>query len=195
MRLWTIQPYHVYELMQRERIYRCESKKSENLEIGTEFVNAYQWISDEMRKRIGNTPKGVEYPVWAWYLYEGKNSRPDMRHSDVRVSQKSVLWEIEIPSSEVLLTDFDNWHFVLNNWINYNANYKGSITAEEREEAVNKEDEFYNSLSEKEKELYKRKSWEQIICTPETSLSYVQATFWELKASQIKKTWILKNNF
>lgn len=157
-----------------------------------QFVNAYKWISNQMKKRIGNPPKCIKYPVWAWYLYEGKNKRPDMRHCDVRVNEKSVLWEIEIPDNEVLLTDEEAWHLVLGDWIIYKANYIASITDEKYEIETHKEDELYNSLPEEQKKVYRNNSWEQIICTSKTLLPYIQATFWELKESQIKKTWILK---
>ena len=175
MRLWTVQPYCIYELIQKDGVYRCDITKSSFAE--DEILVAYNWLVDQMKKRIGNPPKGVEYPVWAWYLREGKNKRPDMRRSGLRVTKKSVLLEIEIPDSEVLLTDFLDWHCALND----GACYYGTS-----EEEFEKEDAFYESLSEEEQRLYKIKSWEQIICTPETLLDRVQATFWELKASQIK---------
>lgn len=181
MRLWTLQPYRVYELIQNEGVYRCDINKSSFVEM-EEFMNAYEWIINQMKKRIGNPPKGVKYPVWAWYLYKGKNKRPSTRRSGLKVTEKSVLLEIEIPASEVLLTDFCNWHCLLNDCACYYAT---------SDEDFEKEDEFYESLSEEEQRLYKIRSWEQIICTPEVSLNRVQATFWELKASQIKNVWIL----
>lgn len=189
MKLWTVQPYCIYELIQKEGIYRCNLKKSEHIELDG-FVDAYEWISNQMKKKIGNPPNEVEYPVWAWYLYEGKNKRPDMRLSGLKVTEKSVLLEIEVPDNEVLLTNFDGWHFILND--DYFINYYNVTSDEEWEREMDKEDAFYDSLSEEEKKVYKRNSWEQIICSPETSISYVQATFWELKASQIKRVWILK---
>lgn len=190
MKLWTVQSFYVYELMQKEGIYRCNPEKCNLLEYSG-FTNAYKWIYNQMKEKIGNPPENTVFPVWAWYLYDGKNKRLDMRSSGLRVNEKSVLWEIEIPNTEVLLTDFDAWHIVLYDSLIYQANYK-SITDEEWEKESQKEEEIYNNLTEEEKECYKRKSWEQIICTPETSIPYVQATFWELKASQIKKAWILK---
>lgn len=191
MRLWTVQPYGVFQEMQKKGVYRCNHKKSEFIQEWDGFASAYDWISKQMRKRIGNPPKGVEYPVWAWYLHEGKNKRPDMRRSDVRVNEKSVLWEVEIPDNEVLLTDEEYWHCVLNDYLYHKAN-KENISIEQWEIEANKEDKYYDSLSPKEKTQYKEKSWENIICSPNCNSSYVQATFWELKASQIRKAWILK---
>lgn len=190
MRVWTVQPYSIYELIQKEGVYRCNPQKSEFIQEW-DFVNAYKWISNQMKKRIGNPPKGVECPVWAWYLYEGKNKRPDMRKSDVKVTRKSILWEIEIPDNEVLLTDEEYWHVVLDDWLYHKANLK-DMSEEQWEKEVEMEDEYFNSLSPEEQKTYKEKSWENIICSPNSNSSYVQATFWELKASQIKKEWILK---
>lgn len=192
MRLWTVQPYCVYELIQRKGIYRCKPKLSELLDC-EEFINAYEWISKQMRKRVGNPPKGVKYPVWAWYSVDGRNKRPDMRKSYMRVFEKSVLLEIEIPDVEVLLTNYDSWHIILNNGINYKANDMENISDEQWDIEVEKEEEYYKSLSDEEKIQYKESSWEKVIYTQgEVLPPYVQATFWELKRTQIKKVWILK---
>ncbi len=140
-----------------------------------------------MKKRIGNPPKGVKYPVWDWYLYEGKNKRPNMRKSDVRVSEKSVLGEVEISDSEVLLTNEEAWHSVLNDNIYYKANNMVDISDEQWYMEAENEDKYFNSLSPEEKILYKETSWENIICLPNVDIPYAQATFLEFKASQIKK--------
>ncbi len=192
MKLWTVQPYCVYELIQKEGVYRCKPQKSEFIQEWGGFANAYDWISRQMKKRIGNPPKGVEYPVWAWYLYEGKNKRPDMRHRDVRVNEKSVLLEVEISDNDVLLTNEEYWYTVLNDHLYYKADNIIGISNEQWEIEVEKEEKYFNSLSPKEKTIYKEKSWENIICLPNDNFPYVQGTFWELKVSQIKKVWILK---
>lgn len=191
MRLWTIQPYCVYELLQKDGIYRCNSDLSPLLDDSL-FINAYEWISKQMKKIIGNPPVLTKYPVWAWYLIESENKRPDMRKCGFKVFEKSVLLEIEIPDDSVLLTDFNNWHIILNDGIKYKANSE-YLSYEEWELESQKEDEYYDSLSNEEKISYKEKSWETIICSEDTHLAeYVQATFWELKKSQIKKVWFLK---
>lgn len=37
MKLWTIQPYCVYELMQKEGVYRCEPKKVNSYKNGVDL--------------------------------------------------------------------------------------------------------------------------------------------------------------
>lgn len=192
MKLWTIQPYNVYEVIKSTGIYRCKPSLSSLLEM-EEFVNAYEWLSKEMKKRIGNPPSDVKFPVWAWYKIDGKNHRPDMRTCDMRVFEKSVLMEIEIPDNQVLLSDFDLWHIVLNDMIFYKADFIPNISDEEWNLETDKEDAYYNSLSAKEKTVYKENSWKKVIYTNTDMLSdFVQATFWELKKEQIKKVWTLK---
>lgn len=191
MKLWTIQPYCVYELLQRNGVYRCDPKVNDFLDHKY-IIAAYDWISNQMKKIIGIPDVSIKYPVWAWYVIEGKHKRPDMRKSCFKVFEKSVLLEIEIPDEDVLLTDHDYWHMPLNNSINYQANYIEPISDEEWYKEVEKEDKFYNSLNDNEKLLYKQKSWEKIICTKHSSIQYIQATFWELKKDQIQKVWILK---
>lgn len=194
MTLWTVQPYCVYELLQLEGVYRCNPDLSQCLvEFG--YTKAYDWICKQMKKRIGNPPSpNIKYPVWAWYCLDGKHKRPDMRRYDMKVSEKSVLLEIDIPESDVLLTDEVDWHIVLNDNLVYKASYISGLSDEELELEFKKEDIYYANLSAEEKLAYKEKSWENVIvCSTSTSLpSYVQATFWELKKQQIKKTWILR---
>lgn len=192
MKLWTVHPYCVYELIQTKGFYRCEPSFSELLD-SDEFFTAYDWISKQMKSRIGNPPDGIKYPVWAWHSVNGKHQRPDMRTVDMKVFKKSALMEIEIPDNQVLLTDFDDWHLVLNDCIYYKANSIPNLSSEEWDAEAEKEDAYFASLSDEEKTIYKQNSWENIICSEGQPLpKYVQATFWELRKDQIKKVWILK---
>ena len=72
-------------------------------------------MAEQMRKRIGEPPiEGIEFPMWAWYQYaSAKRNKPP--HSPLDFSDGvSAYMEIEIPSEEILLSDFDSWHGVLN---------------------------------------------------------------------------------
>ena len=55
--------------------------------------------------------------------------------------------------------------------------------------------EWFDSLSDEEKEIVKRKSWEQIfdvIHEDGTTTMYIQATFWELRLEYVKNVRFFK---
>lgn len=63
MKLWTIQYKAAYEEMLRTGVLRANSAY-----IFEEFFrDSYDWMVEQMKKRIGNLPDGVELPVCAWY--------------------------------------------------------------------------------------------------------------------------------
>ena len=170
MKLWTIQHRAAYEKMLRTGVLRAASERI----LAECFREPYRWMAEQMKKRIGNPPEGVELPVWAWYQWEGNRKRPDMRHHG-QSSDKGVpivLLTIEVPDNQVLLSDFDYWHVVLND---------GELIFPYDENAVYSKDE-------------RQKSWENIFeyeCTFDNEERNIglstQATLWEIKAE-----WVLK---
>lgn len=179
MRLWTIQPAHIYEALKGGYVYRCDPEKAQLL-TESSFGPAYDWLSEQMRLRIGAPPDGVKYPVWAWHTLEWKHKRPDLRRVEFCTYRaQQVCMEIEIPDTQVLLSNEDMWHIVLNN------GFYGDCCTEQEWEA---EEKWFEKLSSGQQIQYKRKSWEKIFdVSParETAWDahgkYVQATFWELK--------------
>lgn len=75
MRLWTIQPATLYELLKTEKVIRGEPSKSEYINK-CKFSSAYEWMSEQMKQRVGNPPDGVKYPIWAWHTLNWKHRRP-----------------------------------------------------------------------------------------------------------------------
>ena len=182
MILWTIQPEEIFDLIQKEGVYRCDPEKGE---IDPCFLESYDWLVNKMRKRIGPPPAGVTYPVWAWYRQDGKHKKPDLRSERWcygNNGEKYVCLEISIPSDQVLLSDFDEWHCVLNDFLASNT--------EEEYEKIKK---YYEALPPEEQTKYKDKNWERIFNIKRlkndwtTRGDWVQATFWELKKENIKK--------
>ena len=170
MKLWTIQHRAAYEEMLQTGVLRANSAY-----IFDEFFrDSYNWMVEQMKKRIGNPPEGVELPIWAWYQWEGNRKRPDMRHHG-RSSEKGVpivLLTVDVPDDQVLLSDFNYWHVVLND---------GEVIFPYDENSV---------YSKKERQ----KSWENIFdyeCSfddEELTIGLsTQATMWEIKAE-----WVLK---
>ena len=170
MKLWTIQHKVAYDEMLQTGVLRANSEYI----FDELFRDSYEWMAEQMKKRIGNPPDGVELPVWAWYQWEGIRKRPDMR-SHGRSSEKGVpivLLTVDVPDEQVLLSDFDYWHVVL---------CHGELIFPYDENAVYSEEE-------------RCKSWENIFdyeCTFDDEERTIglstQATMWEIKAE-----WVLK---
>ena len=182
MRLWTIQPESLYNDLVAKKVIHCEPSKSELItEWG--FDKPYKWLVEQMKTRIGQPPIGVEYPIWAWHTFDWKNKKPDLRNGVFRGYEgPQVCIELEIPDEKVLLSDESAWHIVLNN------GFFGDAT---NDEEFDKEYEWFDNLPIEEQERIKVKSWEKVFnVTPfksdwETRGRYVQATFWELRLSEV----------
>lgn len=153
MILWTIQNAIVYEKMNQTGVLRADKEYI----VDDFFLDSYLWMSGQVKKRISNPPNGVTLPVWAWYQWEGKRKRPDMRVHGRNWGEKGapiVLLTIDVPENQVLLSDFDSWHYVLNNL-----------------EIADPDDEEAESSKEK-----KQHSWEKIFCCPTDSEEYSQSS-------------------
>jgi len=192
MRLWTLQPVEVYETLKRDKVFRADPKKS--LEEDEDlFAEPYKWMIEQMENRIGPRPKGVELPVWAWYRWSNTSFRPNITTyaADTLNTVEVVRMDLEV-ESPVLLSDFDNWHFVLNYWY-LAANEWDEENYQARREAegfdlscrhLNKKD-----VSIGHEEI--KKSWENIFNIGfgngyVTDGNSIQATFWELKLDWVK---------
>ena len=193
MKLWTIQPEMVYQLVLDTGVYRCDPYQSDMLrpmddalagkQLDPQFTAAYDWLTCQMEKRIGPAPEGVIYPVWAWYQF-GDKQKPDLRKerwANGGPGEKYACILLEVPDREVLLSDFGAWHFVLNNW-----------PISETEEEADRLDAFLDSISEAEKKAFLAKNWEKICDIAPFSNGWtsrgsdIQATFWELKREYIR---------
>lgn len=181
MKLWTIQPVEVYEQILKRGYYVCDGRKTDK-----HFRERYKWLCQQMKEKIGKPPKNVSYPVWAWHTRNFKRKKPDLRSSEYGYSgTKMVCLEIDIPDNEVLLSDFDAWHCVLNKW------YLNTECWDE--ETFDKDHAWLDSLLPEERKKVIEKSWQGIfnLEPKETDWcargKWIQATFWILKKEYIKK--------
>jgi len=176
MRLWTVQDKAAYDDLCDKGVLHCKASLAEWLKED-DFKKSYDWLVSEMKERVGEPPRGVEYPIWAWYLLLGKNVKPDLRRVEFRnyVGEHYVI-EAEIPDEDVLLSDEEMWHLVLNDGYFSDA-------PEEDEAAVEYEEdkECFRSLSPTEQERVKRESWKKVFDKDCCPWCFVQATFWELR--------------
>ena len=69
MIIWTIQPYSVYQQLERKGQFYCDSEKSENLKDDN-FRIAYNWMIKQMKRRKILLLKDAKVPLWAWYRRE-----------------------------------------------------------------------------------------------------------------------------
>ena len=172
MILWTIQSIKAYESL-------CEKGVLIAGEGHTIFEPswdaAYIWLADQMKIRISELPEGVKYPIWAWYQWEGKRKRPDMRSHNVTDTpgETIVLLTIDVPEDEVLLSDFDLWHFVL----------MGACIEDEISDREYSKDEIIESWN-------KIFNYEDLVCGNDSTGLSTQATMW-----QVKKEWVKKAEF
>ena len=185
MKLWTIQPIEVVDILNEKGIFICNPNLSENLNDEFSFTSAYNWLVKEMEKKIGKRPINVSFPIWAWHTENGCHKKPDLRFSGhAKRGTKLVCIEIEVSDNEVVLSDFDAWHYVLNN------SYFDDSKNEEEWEQLHK---WFDGLSPEQQEKEKIKSWHKIFDITKykndwaSNGYFVQATCWELKKEYVKK--------
>ena len=179
MRLWTIQDRAAYDSLCKKGALRCDTALAEWLTEDS-FKRAYDWLVAEMKARIGAPPAGVEYPIWAWYLLNGKNVKPDLRRAEFRgYSGEQYVIEVEIPDNKVLLSDEEMWHITLGD---------GYFNRFDNEIVTEKEDKWFDRLPAGEQETVKRKSWKSVFDQARCPWRFVQATFWELRKEQVVST-------
>lgn len=177
--LWTIQHEEAWKVFEKTGVLVANE---DHLFFEDDFRFAYDWLSQQMIQRIGAPPEGVRYPIWAWYQWEGKRKRQDLRCSGyAQRGTPMVQITFEAEEREFLLSDFDSWHCILNN--NYLANSEAEW------------DDFYNKIPHPaQREI--ESSWQRVFdlnryepdwdCPPERRS--VQATLWQIKMEQVKKT-------
>jgi len=184
LRLVTIQDKAAYTELCETGVLRCKPELAEWLNENC-FLKAYNWLVEQMKQRIGEPTPGVTYPIWAWHLLDGKPAKVDLRKREFNnYFGEQYALTIEVPDNLVLLSDEENWHFVLNGW---------HFGDSENESDYDKEDAWFDALPPDEKQAVKLKSWERIFDVRpyksewRRSGLYVQATFWELRMEQVIK--------
>lgn len=188
MLLYTEQTLGFYEKLQRDGMIYCEVQS----DFAKEVKDAYTWMSGQMKQRIGCPDKEGVLPIWAWYQYSSKKRRRptiDKENQD----GPSVLLEIDIPDSEVLLSDYILWHHVLNKYsISSKRAYLERRIAK-LEKSVGKMLQFDKLPNDIQEEV--KVTWERVFDLDHRDPYYaphakrnraIQATFWCLKIEQVK---------
>ena len=178
--LWTIRHRDEFDILMHDGFLRTDAEH-----IDKDFHSAYQWMANQLTKKVA-PPLGCVYPLWAWWRWQGsQRPMPDLRSgAHLPKGALGVRIKFTIRLSEVLLSDFDAWHAVLNN--HYYAPDEASY---------NKYLRMIKGESSHAINIINEESWKNIfIVNPrnvEKTIS-VQAVFWELKKSQISDVKFFK---
>jgi len=187
MRLWTIQTIDFYEELNENKIITVKQSYTEK-----NFIDSYNWMIEKMVQKIGNRSEN-NFPIWAWYQYQSKQKRkPDLRHSVFfPKGTKGVRIEIEKDQKDVVLSDFELWHYPLNKWF-IGENEKSAIAFENEISKLGLNQFKFDSYPQKIK-LKIIESWDKIFdlkfddpyyTQPEND-KCLQATFWEIRKEEI----------
>lgn len=191
MILWTIQPLAVWKALRSKGQFQARE-----VFVDRHFRPAYRWMRDQMRMRLGPPPSSNSFPLWAWYQWQGASKkRPDLRFSGHLPSgETGVLIEFFAETGEVLLSDFELWHYALNYL--YLPSSSGdeaqfdsvlaSFAANTPSEVANRHRAFHQDV---------RKSWERIFdirwsrrdIASSFTRKTIQATLWRLDRKQVRK--------
>lgn len=200
MRLFSIQPRFVYDALQTGSRFLSEPLKAgEDWEMADSpaSVLAYDWLCGEMEARGLVRPTGERiYPIWAWRQYRGSaRPKPDLRDSMMKAwgrEERHVLLTLEVPDHQVLLHDYDAWHYPLNHW--YLGSPKATNDFERRCKRAGAPLYSDVPLGDLALRAELEASWQAIFDlatvqrTMQGSLSSqaIQATFWELRRDQVR---------
>lgn len=102
--LYTVQSVASFELLRSEGELRGHPASADE-----DFADAYTWLSVWMTELLGE--HGIdEGAVWLW----AAETRAGLVGQLRAVSSESMLLTVSIARERVLLTDFDDWHDILN---------------------------------------------------------------------------------
>ena len=180
MIITTIQPQEVYNIC-KEKPFYTDITRSEYYDW-KEFIEAYNWLSSVMKTKI-KKPFQAQYPIWGWYRYNGKYKLDLRQHTHLYPPNYYAI-TLDIPDDQVLLSDYESWHAVLNKFVLHDL---------DDEENFDKNDDYYDKLKESDPNKYNEimvQSWYHIFDLKPNVFSSgteIQATFWK-----IDPKWIIK---
>ncbi|MBW1296345.1 DUF3841 domain-containing protein [Aquimarina litoralis] len=187
IKLWTIQDEKGWNELQTKGVL---VPKMEFVE--PDFKEAYDWIKKRMIERIGKPNNGDQYPMWAWFQHFDSNKRkPDLRFSGYLPSNTTgYRIELEKEKKDILLSEFELWHYVLNKWY-LPIDITDYEIFEKKLDKLNGVD--FKSYPDSIKNKIEN-SWNKIFDmdfeSSDISVSFeekkIQATFWELRLTDIK---------
>ena len=179
MRLFTIQEEYKYFQFQKTGILKAD----DNIICHESFVDSYTWMESKMYKLLPVPKIEVIHPVWAWYKCCGKN-KPDLRRKYIEKGKIGYRIEFEMDEKKVLLTDFSDWHLILNASDEDRRLEYSSLSI--IDDDLNQDDIEY--LLNNGSELIDNKlifNWDKIILDKNSYKQDIQATMWYIDMSQV----------
>lgn len=143
--LWTIQALAGWQRAEQQGVLRADESRVFHL-----WHRAFRWMAEQMTRRVPAHHGG--YPVWAWYYAD---TVPDPAGLSPG-GQAGVCVEFRAPRSEVLLSSFDAWHSVVNDW------YLSLDDAEEEDWVRRYPDEADPNRRSAECQAEIERSWERV---------------------------------
>jgi hypothetical protein len=196
MILWTIQPFAIWEALERSGELVATSEFVEK-----DYLFAYHWMVGQMIKRLAIRPHLGRMPIWAWYQYRGRNRRrPDLRSTaHLPRAMRGARIEFVAEPEEVLLSDFELWHYVLNCcYLPCSYQDEKCFEKELRETGGRlQRDAFYGDVNLQRK---MSDSWERIFHLNWHHRGYaaplahksVQACLWSIKLEQVRRVSVFR---
>lgn len=109
IKIYTFQHIDVLKVLEKEGVfYPKERNIFKNPDDRKWFGSSYNWMKNQMNQRLDNY--SGETPIWGWIEQPGNISvRKSFGANQVRLTAN-------VDRNRVLLSDFDLWHAVLNNY-------------------------------------------------------------------------------
>lgn len=167
MTIYTIHTVELYKKLTLEKRLVNDGKYFDDLTCDV-FLPHYEWMANQMQLHGHKKSEDAKYPFWGWYKYSQKKVKPDLRCGGLQKrGMESVCLQLELPDEKVFLSNFDTWHYILNNH---------PIFPEDEE--FDNQYQKYKSLPLEEQEIVKLQTWKKVFS--DFGNSPIQATFWEL---------------
>lgn len=110
MKVWHLLPEVTYN-----KLVAYGSLTADKRYANEYFKDPYTWMAEQMRKRLPDPPKEDLFPIWVWKKWSSYSDKPDLRCSHLlHPKTPGILLELDVPEEDVLLSDFDDWHSILN---------------------------------------------------------------------------------
>ncbi len=168
--LWTLQSISDWNILQKFGVLQRYS---------VHLPDSYKWMMEQMTLRIPHYTGRA--PVWAWY-----QPKPDLRFWSWRVQsdEQFVRIEFRVERSNVLLSNFDVWHAILNGWYL-------PLTKEEDNESLKRSQE---EMRESWNRIFDLELLENNPCFVGEGPQCIQAVLEEVTLEQVVKVTIYKGH-